>query len=124
MVSVKFVHFKEIKKYASQAAKERVSVKDTASTIWIGVYDPDLVGFGGLLVKPPKARIKGDWILPNHRGKGYGHHMTVMRTELCQTNPRIKIMEAYSLHPNYYKSQGWSIVGQYAEGVTTVQRIL
>lgn len=122
MAEVRFVDFSEIKKYASKAAKERVSVKDTDSTLWIAVYDPELVGFGGLLVKPPKARIKGDWMLPEHRGKGYGHMMTEFRTALCKRNPKIKQMEAYSLHPHYYEAQGWTLCGKYAEGITTVRR--
>ena len=122
MAEVRFVDFNEVKKYASKAAKERVSVKDTDSTLWIAVYDPELVAFGGLLVKPPKARIKGDWTLPDQRGKGYGHMMTEFRTDLCKRNPKIKQMEAYSLHLHYYKSQGWTLCGRYAEGVTTVRR--
>ena len=124
MADVRFIPFDDIKKYASQAAKERVSVKHTASTIWIGVFDPDLVGFGGLIIKGNKARVKGDWIFPANRGKGYGHMMTEFRLAICKKNSKIKIIEAYSLHPHYYESIGWNAVRPYAEGVTIVEKLL
>lgn len=126
MIKVDFIKFAEIKRFASKAAKDGVSVKDTPSTLWFGVWDNDqLVGFGGLLIKLPKARIKGDWILPEHRGKGYGHHLTEHRLTVCKNHNNIKKIEAYSLHPHYYKDRlGWKVKGQYKPNTWIVETYL
>ena len=124
MIKVDFISFDKIKKYASKASKDGVSVKNTGSSIWFGIYDnEELVGFGGLILKLPKARIKGDWVFPEKRGKGYGHELTKFRLNICKKYRNIKILEAYSLHPNYYKVKlGWSIKSEYKKGTWIVEK--
>jgi predicted acetyltransferase len=126
MIKVDFIKFEEIKKYASKASKDGVSVKTTPSTMWFGIHkNNQLVGFGGLILKLPKARIKGDWVFPEHRGKGYGHELTKYRLNICKKYPNIKVLEAYSLHPNYYKDiLGWNIRGEYRKGTWIVDKKL
>jgi GNAT superfamily N-acetyltransferase len=123
MPKVDFIKFDEIKKYAAKASKDGVSVKHTPSTIWFGIWDEgQLVGFGGLILKLPKARIKGDWVFPEHRGKGYGQLLTEFRLSVCKKNSNIKVLEAYSLHPHYYKDiLGWKIRGQYKPNTWIVE---
>lgn len=124
MIKVDFIKFDAIKKYASKAAKDGVSVKTTPSTMWFGIWDQEeLVGFGGLILKLPKARIKGDWVFPEHRGKGYGHILTEHRFSVCKKFPNIRVLEAYSLHPDYYKDKlGWSVKGEYRPGTWIVEK--
>lgn len=126
MIKCNFIKFDQIKKYASKAAKDGVSVKDTPSTMWFGIWDDDdLVGFGGLIIKLPKARIKGDWVLPEHRGKGYGHELTNYRLSMCKKNPNIKVLEAYSLHPDYYKNRlGFKVRSEYRTGTWIVEKAI
>ena len=122
MVEVRIVSFEEIKHHAYLASKERVSVKHTPSTIWFGIFDPKLVGFGGLIFKKDKARIKGDFVLHQYRGKGYGHLLTKYRIDTLKKTGRIKIIEAYSLHPKYYKSLGFKEIKMYSKGVHIMQK--
>ena len=116
--------FEDVRRYAGRAAKEGVSVKHTPTTMWFAIYDGDIgmVGFGGLLIKAGKARVKGDWVLQEHRGKGYGYELHEHRVQLCLRNPRIKVMEAHSLHPRFYEGNGWVILGEYKEGTYIVRR--
>lgn len=126
MIKVDFVKFADIKKFASKAAKEGVSLKDTPSTLWFGAWEGDqIVGFAGLLIKIPKARMKSVWIIPEHRGKGYGHLLTQHRLDACKKNKNIRKIEAYSLHPQYFQNTlGWKVKGQYKPNTWIVETYL
>ena len=123
MAKVQFIQFKLIKGYASRAAKERVSVKDTPSTVWFGVFDSELIGFGGVIIKGSKARVKSIFVLPEHRGKGYGSLLTDHMITAAQNLPQITTLEAYAVNPRYYEALGW-ISLQTAKGITVVQKKL
>jgi len=129
MAKVQFIKFDMIKGFASRAAKERVSVKDTASTVWFGIFEnfyteeSELVGFGGVIIKGSKARVKSIYVLPEHRGKGYGSLLTEHMIRAAQKIPHIKTLEAYAVNPKYYEALGWVSL-QTAKGITVVQRRL
>ena len=119
---IRRIEFADVQPYASKAAKEGVSVKHTPTTLWFGIYhDDELQGFGGLILKGNKARVKGDFMFPENRGKGYGHELTEYRMDLCRRNARITEMEAYSLHPHYYERIGWQVTKEYRPNVWIVK---
>ena len=97
-------------------------MKDTPSTVWFGVFDSELIGFGGV-IKGSKARVKSIYVLPEHRGKGYGSLLTDHMISAAQKIPHITTLEAYAVNPKYYEALGW-ISLQTAKGITVVQKRL
>ena len=72
------VSYTNVKSFASRGSKERVSISNTNNTIWFHItYKDNIVGVCALYLAKNKCRIKGDWIIPEYRGKGLGEFITL-----------------------------------------------
>lgn len=110
------VDFLQVKPFASRAAKERVAIKPTGNTIWFHIkVDDVVVGCCGLYVGK-KCRIKGDYMMMQHRGKGYGEFITQCRLLLAE-QLEYEEVEVLTLHPKYYEKKGFTIVKERNKGV-------
>jgi N-acetylglutamate synthase-like GNAT family acetyltransferase len=111
------VQYPEVKQFASRASKERVSISNTNNTLWFHIKDfSDLVGCCGLYLAKKKCRIKGDWILPQYRGKGFGEFITQCRLHLAK-ELEYDTIEVLTLHPHYYEAKGFTIHKETRKGV-------
>lgn len=111
------VEYAEIKKFGSLGKRERVSISDTSNTYWFQIQrDSELVGVCGLYLAAKKCRIKGDWILPQHRGKGLGEFITKCRLGIAK-DMGYTLVEVLTLHPHYYEAKGFTIHKETRKGV-------
>ena len=115
--ALKEVEYMGIKQFKSLASKERVSISNTNNTLWFQLLDQkELVGCCGLYLAKNKCRIKGDWILPQYRGKGFGEFITQCRL-LIAKELEYDLIEVLTLHPHYYKKKGFTIYKETRKGV-------
>ena len=111
------VQFEDVKQFASRASKERVAIKPTGHTIWFHVFiNEELIGCCGLYTSANKCRIKGDYFLPEYRGKGAGDFITECRLLIAKALDYEKI-EVLTLHPDYYRKKGFTIYKERTQGV-------
>jgi len=115
--SLEEVPYEKVDCFSSKARRERVSINDTKNTIWFHIYFADkLAGICALYLTNKKCRIKGDWIKPEYRGKGLGRFITNCRLKIIDEFG-YKNIEVLTLHPNYYKSIGFTIHKEVRKGV-------
>ena len=111
------VDYLDVKQFASRASKERVSISNTNKTLWFHILNKDeVIGCCALYLAANKCRIKGDWIKPEYRGKGYGEFITQCRM-LIAKELNYRLVEVLTLHPHYYKAKGFTINKETRTGV-------
>ena len=109
--------YEDIKQFKSKASKERVSISPTGNTLWFQVFiKNELIGCCGLYVAPKTCRIKGDYFLQEHRGKGAGDFITETRLKIAKVLNYQRI-EVLTLHPHYYIKKGFKIINEQRKGV-------
>ncbi len=127
-ILVRECSYDDIKVYKSRAAKERVSISDTNNTIWfnimrIGWKTHDTIGCCGLYLAKNKCRIKGDFIEKEFRGQGFGHFLTEIRKFIAK-DKGYDTIEVLTLHPHYYKKEGFTINKEIRSGVWHADLVL
>lgn len=113
--------YDSIKHFKSAASKERVSISDTNNTLWFEIQKmtymaPKTIGCCGLYLAKNKCRIKGDFILKEYRGQGFGDFLTECR-KFIANHKKYKKIEVLTLHPHYYRKQGFTINNEIRQGV-------
>ena len=117
------VSFCFVRKYASLAKKERVGITDTGKTRWFEFFlDGEPIGCCGLIYQGKKVRIKGIYLLPQHRGKGNGVFMDDCLLSIAKDDG-VNVVEVLTLHPRFYKSRGFKILKETYKGVFLAQII-
>ena len=97
-MSLQEVEFIDVKQFASRGSKERVSISDTNNTLWFHIMNKDeIIGCCGLYLAKKKIRIKGDWIRPEWRGKGFGEFITQCRMYIAKEMD-YELIEVLTLH--------------------------
>lgn len=122
-LSVRRAEIPELLKYKSAAAREQVSVSATRNTVWLkALVEGELVGFGAYIwATETKARVKGIYVLPEHRGEGYGTAMTLQILQQAAGAGATEI-EALALNPSWYEERGFTRTKQRANGAWRVHR--
>lgn len=114
---LKEVHFTGVKKYASLAKKDRVSISETKNTRWFEFFlESEPIGCCGLLYQGRKSRIKGVYILPQHRGAGHGVFMDDCLLSISKSDG-VDFVEVLTLHPKFYQNRGFTIIKEANKGV-------
>ena len=107
--------------WAHRAARERVSLKDARNTTWY--WAPGL-GCAGLMAMKGKARIKGVYVVKDHRGEGIGTALIDrLEAEAVKLEGAAKI-EVYAHNPSFYEARGYAVVGANQFGVPLLRRDL
>jgi len=120
-VLIRKVNFATVQRFAKQAAKEHVSITDTNNTIWfIGEINDEIVAIAGLIQVAYGMRIKGVYVLPEYRAKGYGNELTQYLFELCHN--RCSNIEVFAYNPNFYEHHGFKRFGSLPNGAIKLRR--
>ncbi len=125
MIRVAKCSFAEVKQFAARAAKERVSISDTANTEWHAAWEGDrILGCAALLVAGQKARIKGCWTEPVDRGKGAGNALVLHLISKASDNPALNRIEVLSVAPAFWRKLGFKELTEVRSGVTRLTKHL
>lgn len=112
IVVVEEIPYSLVKPFASAAHREGgVSLKPSSrwETRWFGYFlDDHVVAVAGLLLLPNLSRLRGDYTVPEHRGKGFHTALTQARLELAKQ--RRQRIEVITKAPGYYERFGFSFV--------------
>lgn len=107
-----------VARFATAAAKERVSLKDTPTTRWFRIGD---MAVAGLLALPGgRYRIRGVFVDKPYRGMGLGTALTEHLIALATAEHAG--LEAFALNPPFYLARGFHEAGRNAHGVVRVMR--
>jgi len=113
--------FNEIKGYASKAAREHVSLKQSDKTVWnVAEEGGRILGIAGLLSLANNGiRIKGVYVVPTVREKGIGTYLTeYLINEAIESGANR--VEAYALKPDFYLKRGFKEAGRLPNGAVKV----
>jgi len=121
---VEAVPFAEVRPYAGRAARDHVSLSDTRNTEWFVVREAGaIVGIAGLMACGSGYRLKGAWVDPAHRGRGFGAALTAARIELAERRCA-SFIETLSLHPAFFEARGFRANRANRNGAVRMRRIL
>lgn len=115
----------EIQSWVKDA--KRAGLCFSPSTRLYAAYATDtghLIGFCGMAVYGRKVKMKNDYVLPEHRRKGYGRGMLKARL-LMARNRGIGVAEATCtrMSRDLYLSEGATVVREYEAGGFTMVRM-
>lgn len=118
------VQFERLKPYASRAAKEQVSLKDSSNTVWWAIFNSQgiVIACGGVYVKGHKARFKGMWTDPSARGQGLGTAILQAGYDWCSDRMDISLLEAYSVNPPIWERYGFRRTGKLPNGAVIMTK--
>jgi GNAT superfamily N-acetyltransferase len=109
MQHVREISYNTVKPLASKALKDKVCLKDTATTKWFAAYDNDvLLGVAGSILKNGNGRIRGVYVLPEYRKLGAGRMMMDHIMYYFSDNGACYV-DQLSSHYDWWVKQGWKI---------------
>ena len=80
-----FIEESELYKYKKELVESRVAFKRNDDTIYLAAYVDDvMIGFVGYKILPDSIRLKTDYVLPEHREKGYYDKMFKERLDIIR----------------------------------------
>jgi N-acetylglutamate synthase-like GNAT family acetyltransferase len=89
------------------AKKDKVCLKDTNTTKWFAIYvDYHIIGCAGIIIKGSKGRIRGVFILPEHRNKGYSSQLMSYIIKYM-TDENVCYIDQLSSQPEWWIKNGW-----------------
>lgn len=114
--SIAEISYNTVKPLSSKASKDKVCLKDTPQTQWFGAYiENELCGVAGAAVKDGNGRIRGVYVLPQHRGKGLGS--TMMQALMAYfDNKSVCYVEQLASQPDWWLKQGWKLKAPHKNG--------
>ena len=109
MQHVRQISYNTVKTLASKAAKDKVCLKDTATTKWFAAYDDDvLLGVAGSILKNGNGRIRGVYVLPEYRKLGAGR-MMMEHIMFYFSDSGACYVDQLSSQYEWWVKQGWKI---------------
>jgi len=115
-ITITEVGYLAISIFKLRALKENVDITNTPNTEWYMVMCGDeYVGCGGIMYGTDSAKLKGIYIKPTFRGRGYGSVLT--KRIIDDALWRVKKLNVLSSKPEFYIKMGWQIVNT-KNGVT------
>lgn len=117
---IEIVQFADVRKFASPAAREHVSVTDLPGTTWYTVRG---IACAGLQVKGQRARIRGVYVDPAFRGDGLG--TTLGERLIDDAIARgCALVDAYVINERWYLAHGFTEKARNAFGRALMVRAL
>lgn len=110
-------------KFAEQARAEKVTIDDSGQTIWYAFSKGNEV-LGLLGWDNWNWRIRGVFVLPEHRGKGYGQQMTEQLIEIIGKFWKPRWIEVWAFNPEFYRPRGFEEIGSRHTGSTIMRKML
>ena len=98
-----------LRQYGRAPAREHVSLTATQNTAWFlwGVQR-DWIGFGALLtLNPRRVRVKGLWVRPEDRGRGWGTQGVRLLCDYAEQRGFTEV-EQYAIRPQFWLDRGWA----------------
>tara|TARA_Y100001972_G_scaffold71073_2_gene86459 strand:- start:613 stop:996 length:384 start_codon:yes stop_codon:yes gene_type:complete len=103
------VNHSEVKKLSNLAKKDKVNLKDTATTKWFAIYYHNkIIGCAGTILKNGKGRIRGVFILSKYRGLGLGSKLMKHIIDDLIDNHACYI-DQLSSQPKWWLNNGWKV---------------
>lgn len=118
------VPYAQIKPFASKAAQDRVSAKDSKNTFWF-VFDNNRTQpcFCALMQVNKGYRIKGVWVHPSRRGSGIGQQMTNELIDFAVNSLDAKIIEVLAYNAKFYEAMGFKKYRAYPNGAQKLEKV-
>lgn len=114
---VKECAFSDVRRFSSLAKKERSIVSETSNTQWFQIIeDGEVVGCCGCYITKKKIRLKGDYVLPQWRGRGLYTFVNNFRENYAKSLS-IRNVEVLTLHPEHFKKRGYAIIKETRSGI-------
>jgi GNAT superfamily N-acetyltransferase len=108
-LKIKKINHSKVKPLIKFSKNDVVCLKDTKTTEWFGLYEPNLIGVAGVIIKSGKGRIRGVFILPEKRKMGYGSQLMSYIIEYMESKG-VSYIDQLSSHPNWWiNKNGWKI---------------
>lgn len=119
------VSYSQIQPFASRAAKDHVSAKDSKNTLWF-MYDNNRTEpcFCGLYDTGNGQRIKGVWVHPNRRKQGIGEQMTLALIDYATKQLNTARVEVFAYNSTFYESLGFVKFGYLNNGAAKLHKWL
>jgi ribosomal protein S18 acetylase RimI-like enzyme len=117
------VPYAQILPFASKAAKDRVSAKDSKNTFWF-MFDNNAAQpcFCGLMQVNKGYRIKGVWVHPSRRGSGIGQQMTNELIEFALNTLDATKIEVLAYNAKFYEAMGFKRYRVYPNGAQKLEK--
>jgi N-acetylglutamate synthase-like GNAT family acetyltransferase len=113
---IETVNYAEVKKLLNKAKKDKVNLKDTATTQWFAIYqDNVLCGCAGTILKFGKGRIRSVFVLPEYRKLGLGSKLMKHIVEDLSNNNACYI-DQLSSQPSWWIKNGWKVKSEVKNG--------
>lgn len=113
------VEYDEVEPLRKVAAREGVLLRQGKTPItWFAGYDgSEMFGVIGLLrVTSSRARVRGRWVLPAHRGQGYGHFLLMELLDYARA-AGYTVVERTTKRWQIGVSEGWRLVKSYSDAI-------
>jgi len=124
-MKIEMVSYQAVAHLASKASREGVSISNSKDTVWFVLRDDAgvILSVGGLIKVKSGYRIKGSWVEPSQRGKGYGGAILEHRLKWAEDKLASHI-ETYSYNPESYLKRGFVIFGRMSNGAVKLRKTL
>jgi hypothetical protein len=117
-IELKESQYLEVSKYSLLAKKERSIVSNTGNTKWFQIIENgEEIGCCGIYLAKNKIRLKGDYVLPQCRGRGIYTIVNNFREEYGRQINGVNKVEVLTLHPNHFKKRGYNMLKETRKGI-------
>lgn len=110
------IDYNMVKTLNNKAKLDKVCLKDTQTTKWFGAYlDNVLCGVAGTILNNGKGRIRGVFVLKEHRKHGIGSKlMNYIINYLIDNNACY--IDQLSSHPEWWIKNNWKVKSKVKNG--------
>lgn len=97
-----------LRQFGRAPAREHVSLTATKGTGWfLWAAEGRFIGFGAVMrVNSHRARVKGLWVKPEERGRGWGTQGVALLCDLAEERGYIEV-DQFAIAPAFWLSKGW-----------------
>jgi GNAT superfamily N-acetyltransferase len=109
MITIMEIEYKQVKTLVNKAKYDKVCLKDTKTTKWFGAFiDKLLCGVAGTILKNGKGRIRGVFVVKEHRKLGMGSQLMKHIINYLSDNHACYIDQLAS-NPEWWVKNNWKI---------------
>jgi GNAT superfamily N-acetyltransferase len=109
MINIKQIDYKEVKTLINKAKYDKVCLKDTNTTKWFGAFIENMLcAVAGTILKNGKGRIRGVFVVREHRKLGIGSQLMNYIIEYFSNNNACYIDQLAS-NPDWWVKKNWKV---------------